>query len=127
MDERAARGLEDADAFDIVDARMGADHGRDDGWVVEQLLHALEGVEGLDQPRIVIVETTLDDAAEPPAVLLELRVGLRRPAPVGDVEASERADAVDAVGVADRLVIRRLPVRVCLLYTSDAAAESRGV
>ena len=91
---------------------MGADLGPENGRVVEQLPHALEGVQGLDETRVVIVEAALDDAAETMAVLLELRVGLRRATAVDDVETRERADAVDAVGVAGGLVVRRLHVGV---------------
>ena len=65
----------------------------------------------------MVVEPTLDDAArgagaETLAVLQEFRVGLGRAAAVCDVEASERTDAIDAVGVADRPVERRLEVGV---------------
>ena len=100
VDERAARRLDDPGALELVDAGVGADLGGQDGRVVEQLAHALEGVDRLDQAGVVVVEAALDDPAEPLAVLRELRVRQRRAAAVGHVEARERANAIDAVRVA---------------------------
>jgi hypothetical protein len=112
VDERAARSLDYAGALEVVHAGMGANLGAENGRIGEQLRHALEGVRGLDQSRVVVVETALDDAAEPLAVFRQLGVGIGRAAAVGDVETGQRADAVDAVGKADRLEVRRLEVRV---------------
>ena len=46
------------------------------------------------------------------AVLRQFRVGLRRAAAVGHVQPRQRTDAVDAVRIADRLVVRRLQIRI---------------
>ena len=49
------------------------------------------------------------------------------PMRVADVEPGQRADAVDAVGVAERLVVRRLQVRVGLDRLADELAVAARV
>ena len=93
VDERATGGLDDADTLEVVDARMCADLGSEDGRIVEQLVHPLETVERLDQARVVVVEAALDDAAQAPAVLLELRVGPLARLNVADRCGTPEADA----------------------------------
>ena len=92
-------------AFGVVDAGEGADVRVERGVVGEQLLDLLERVEDLDQARVVVVEGAEHGAAVELAELGPFLRGARRADAVGDVEAGQRSDAVDAVGIAERLVV----------------------
>ena len=78
---------------------------------LQQLLHALDAVNDFDQPGVMVVERTQHRASVKFAKFRPLLVGARGSAAVGDVQAGQRPDAVDALGIA---------ARVCSRETSDS-------
>ena len=78
----------------------------EDERVVEQRLHPLEGVEELNEPRVVIEECALRRLAESLAEFGKLRIGFFRSAARRDVQSRQRPDAVGAFGIAERLEVR---------------------
>ena len=113
VEQRAARRLADADAFQLVDPGVGAESVREQVGIVEQSARCARCRPGSRSAGRSGRGTTTSTA--PLAVAGTRRVP-RRPAGVpmrcADVEPRQRADAVDAVGIAERLVVRRLQVRV---------------
>ena len=78
----------------------------------QQALHLLQRVERFDEARVMVQEGALRGAAEALAILGQLLVGLGRAALVARVQARQRPHPVNALGVADRLVVRRLQVGI---------------
>ena len=83
MDEGAARRLDHAYALQGVDAGGGADVGVEDVGLLQQQLHALQGVHHLDQAGVVIEERAVGDPAKALAKFRQLGVGARRAHGVG--------------------------------------------
>ena len=81
------------------------------------------GVEGVDQPGVVVVERAVRDTAETRPELRQLRVRPGRAHPVGDDHPGKRPDPVHAVRVADRLAVGRLQERQRLDRLADVVAE----
>ena len=69
----------------------------EDRRVVQQLLHPLDAVDDLDQPRVVEVERALHHLAEALVVLGEFDIRRLGAAAGDDVEARQRTDAEDPV------------------------------
>ena len=115
------------DALEPVDAGVGTQVVRGQVGVVDHALDPLERGQDLDQPGVVVEERRGDRAVEPVAELLELLVGQGRAHVRADVEPGQRADAVDAVGVAQRLVVGRLEVGVGLDRLADVLLVARGI
>ncbi len=111
MDQDAARGFDHAHAFQAVHAGGGAHVGVEDGGIGEQEFDLFQPVQQFDQARVVVVEGAVHDGAAALTEFGELGVG-RGAEAFGGVQARERAHAVDARGIAQRLEVRRLQVGI---------------
>ncbi len=100
VDEESAWGFEDADAASAFDGEGGHDVGAGDVGVGEEFFGAFDGVEGFDHAGVVVEEGVVRGVAELGAEFGEFFVGFRCADFVGDVEAGEGSDAVDAFGPA---------------------------
>src|SRR5437667_7940807 len=58
VDERAARCLGNTDSLKLVRFGMCSHSRTQDIWLVQQHLHALAGIEDLNEPRIMVEERT---------------------------------------------------------------------
>ena len=109
VDQRAARRLDDADAFGRRRPRQLPDDRAQDLGVVRQGLDGLGGLQGLDEPRPVRGQRAVHGlAAQDLEELLVVRLRQRRRHAVGHVEPRERRHAVEA---AVRAVHEALPAR----------------
>jgi hypothetical protein len=63
MEERAPRSFAGSHTFERIRTGNGANVLRQDFGIVQQLLQALNAVEDLDEPRLMIVERTEDGSA----------------------------------------------------------------
>ena len=87
--------------------------------------HLLQRVQDLDQARVVVIERAEHGAAIQFAELGPLLVGARRAAAVDDVEARQRTHAVDAIGIAQRLVVAGLQIGPGMRDLADDSRRNR--
>ena len=86
-----------------------------------------DGVEDLDEARLVVVERALRRAPHPLAELTETVVGLGAAQLVDHVEPGQRPDAVGAGGVAERLPVCGLEVRVLVGDLAEVVPVGLGI
>src|SRR5271166_2789057 len=110
VNQSAPRRFGHADAFKLIWLRKGAYMFVEDLTLMQELLDALDSVQNLNQPRVVLVEGAQDNAAPQRPVLGPLLIGLGSTAPVDDVQTGKRTHPVDPVGITQRLENRRLEV-----------------
>ena len=125
VEQRAARRLADADALQPVDAGVGAQVGRDAGPGRPAAARSARSRPGSRSAgRSGRRTTTL--TVRPPRWRYSISSASASGVPmcVADVEPGQRADAVDAVRVAERPVVRRFQVRVRLDRLADELARS---
>jgi hypothetical protein len=104
------RGASDAHALGIVGAGVGPHVGIENAGEVSSCSMLLQRVDDLDQAGVVIVERTEHGAAIQFAELGPFLAGARRVAAIDHVEPRQRTHAVDAIGIAQRLVVGGLEI-----------------
>src|SRR6516162_1480213 len=99
VNQRPTRRFGHSNAFEFIWLSEGADMLVENIRVAQDSLDALDSIENLDQPGIVLMKRTRYDARLQPAELDPFLVGLGRPAAVDDVQPSKRPNSVDTVGI----------------------------
>src|SRR5215472_8701363 len=108
MNQRPPRRFSHSDAFKFIWLGKGADMGVENIRIAQDFLDALDSIENLNQPGIMLMKGTRYDARLQSAELDPFSVSLWRPAAVDDVQPGKRPDPVDTIGISCRLKIRRL-------------------
>ena len=120
VEQRAARRLADADALAAIDARFGAAAARLQVRIGQKSLEEFEARQDLDEPGIVKVKRRRCHASAAAGEIRASSASAQRHAdPLADIEPGQRADAIDAVGIADRPIVRRLQIRILLDRLAD--------
>src|SRR5262249_57416360 len=91
--------------FKVVERGRGTYMGVEDIWILEELLHVLQTKQNFDQPGVVIVKGTEHGVAFERAEFRPFLPGKGRAAAVDKIQAREWADAIDALGIAERQVV----------------------
>ena len=127
MEEGAAWRLGGADALEGVGPGNSAHVLRENLRIIEQLFEALDAVEDLDEPSVMIVERAQDSGALQFVKFGELLVGAWRTASVGDIEARKWADSIDAVGKSFGLVVAGFEITPRFDFFADVIVILRGI
>src|SRR5271165_4590724 len=124
--QSAARGFGLACALEAVDGGDGAYVLVEDQRIGEDLLDLFNAVQNLNEPRVMVVEGTLHGAVGKLFELGQFLVRQRRAHGFDDVQPRQRAYAVAALGIAERLEVGELGVAVRLDGFADDFREPVG-
>src|SRR5664280_706328 len=89
--------------------------------IIKQFMNSLEGVDDLDEPRVVIEKGALRHAAKAFAELFEFVVGFRRTAFIDNVDPGQGAHTIDTGRIALWLEVGRLEIRLAQAGFTDIA------
>jgi hypothetical protein len=112
MEERAAGRFATAHAFEAVRAGhcayvLGKNFG-----IGQELLETLHAIKNLDQARMMIVERTEHGGPLQFMELGQLLVRAGSATAIGDVQASQRAYAINSLGISTGLIVGRLQIEL---------------
>src|SRR6476661_2659359 len=127
MKQCAARRFRGAYAFKCIWTREGANMLGEDLRIIQQLLQALDTVEDLNEPGLMVVKGTENSRALELVELRQFLVGARSSTAVRNVQARKRSHAVNAIWKSLRLVVGRLQIAPGLNLLSQEFEIARRV